>query len=78
MKKIYIVLFAIIFVQANLLFGDSPSLKIQITPPIVEREVRQGEKLSFQISLQNISSKEVKLKGYTLSFQMTENGRLYN
>jgi len=75
MKKINIILFAIIFIQGNFLFGDSPSLKIQITPPIFEKEVRQGEHLSFQISLQNNSSKEVRLKGYTLSFHIAENGK---
>ena len=75
MKKTNIILFAVIFIPGNYLFGKSPSLKIQITPPIYEREVRQGEKLSFQILLQNNSSKEVRLKAGTLGFQIAENGK---
>ncbi|MBN1352810.1 hypothetical protein JXJ21_25700 [candidate division KSB1 bacterium] len=54
--------------------GGLASIKIQISPPIYEQEIRTGEERSFEIYLRNNSSNRITLIARIRSIQMDDFG----
>lgn len=74
MKKIINTIILICLFNYAPLLGSMPTIKIQITPPIYEAEIRPGENRIFELVVQNNSMKRISLNGYVRSINMDLNG----